>query len=64
MLVISARPQFIKSAPLIKDISSCKRFELMIVHSGQHYDPEMSSIFFKELSIPAPSVNLIVVISR
>ena len=58
MLVIGARPQFIKTAPVIAQIKGRRSFELLIVHSGQHYDPEMSSIFFRELSIPAPSVNL------
>ncbi|MGD0177131.1 MAG: UDP-N-acetylglucosamine 2-epimerase (non-hydrolyzing) [Candidatus Bathyarchaeia archaeon] len=58
MAVIGARPQFIKSAPVIAELSRRKRFELMIIHSGQHYDPDMSSIFFRELSIPKPIANL------
>jgi UDP-N-acetylglucosamine 2-epimerase (non-hydrolysing) len=59
VIVIGARPQLIKSAPLIKEIlSRHKRIRLRIVHSGQHYDPEMSEIFFRELEIPSPSVNL------
>jgi len=59
VLVIGARPQLIKSAPLIKEIlSRHKWIRLRIVHSGQHYDPEMSKVFFRELEIPSPSVNL------
>jgi len=59
VIVIGARPQLIKSAPLIKEIlSRHKRIRLRIVHSGQHYDPEMSEIFFRELEIPSPSANL------
>jgi UDP-N-acetylglucosamine 2-epimerase len=59
MLVLGARPQFIKSAPVIKEfLSRSRHFELSIVHSGQHYDPEMSAIFFRELHIPRPSANL------
>ncbi len=58
MAVIGARPQFIKSAPVIAEVLRRKRFELIIIHSGQHYDPDMSSIFFKELSIPTPIANL------
>jgi UDP-N-acetylglucosamine 2-epimerase len=59
MLVIGARPQFVKSAPLIKEMAkSYKRIHLTIVHSGQHYDPDMSAIFFRELKIPKPSMNL------
>jgi len=59
LLIIGARPQFIKSAPIIKEIlSKHKNIDLQIVHSGQHYDPEMSTIFFHELHIPKPLVNL------
>jgi len=59
MLVVGARPQFIKSAPVIKQIlSQPKQIELSLVHSGQHYDPEMSEIFFRELKIPSPLANL------
>lgn len=59
MLVVGARPQFIKSAPVIEQIlRRHKRINLSIVHSGQHYDPEMSAIFFQELEIPEPSLNL------
>jgi UDP-GlcNAc3NAcA epimerase len=59
LLIIGARPQFIKSAPIIKEIlSNHKNMDLQIVHSGQHYDPEMSAIFFHELHIPKPLVNL------
>ena len=57
MIVVGARPQFIKMAPVIKEISS-RNIDLTVVHSGQHYDPEMSAIFFRELHIPKPSVNL------
>lgn len=59
MLVIGARPQFIKSAPVISEIiRNHKRIDLTIIHSGQHYDPEMSAVFFRQLRIPRPSVNL------
>jgi UDP-N-acetylglucosamine 2-epimerase len=59
VLVVGARPQFIKSAPVIREIiSKHKRIELHLIHSGQHYDQEMSEVFFKELGIPKPLVNL------
>ncbi len=59
LLVIGARPQFIKSAPIIKEILIRHRdIELRVVHSGQHYDPEMSEIFFHELDLPKPTLNL------
>jgi len=58
MLVLGARPQIIKSAPLIREVSEKSEIELQIVHTGQHYDYEMSKIFFNELSLPSPLVNL------
>jgi UDP-N-acetylglucosamine 2-epimerase len=59
MFVVGARPQFIKSAPVIQELlRRDRRVNLTIVHSGQHYDPEMSRIFFRELRIPKPSLNL------
>ena len=58
MLVLGARPQIIKSAPLIREVSKRSDIELQIVHTGQHYDFEMSKIFFDELSLPSPLVNL------
>lgn len=59
LFVVGARPQFIKSAPIIKTVLSEHRsINLQIVHSGQHYDAEMAAIFFKELELPRPAVNL------
>ena len=58
MLVIGARPQIIKSAPIIHEASKDAEIEFQIVHTGQHYDFEMSRIFFNELELPDPVVNL------
>ena len=58
MLVIGARPQIIKSAPIIHEASKDAEMEFQIVHTGQHYDFEMSKIFFGELELPDPVVNL------
>jgi len=59
MLVVGARPQFIKCAPVIREIlSNHSQIDLDIVHTGQHYDSRMSEIFFSELEIPLPLANL------
>jgi UDP-N-acetylglucosamine 2-epimerase len=55
--IVGARPQFIKSAPVSKALRNAGHHETL-VHTGQHYDHKMSQIFFEEMSIPAPEVNL------
>lgn len=58
--VVGARPQFIKSAAISRCISEdfSDKIEEIIVHTGQHYDPEMSNVFFDELKIPKEKYNL------
>lgn len=55
--VVGARPNFMKAAPVFKALARCNAFQT-IVHTGQHYDAQMSDVFFQELGIPAPDVNL------
>jgi UDP-N-acetylglucosamine 2-epimerase len=55
--VVGARPQFIKSAPVSKIIADIG-FEELIIHTGQHYDYGMSKVFFEEMGIHEPYINL------
>jgi len=57
-LVIGTRPQIIKSAPIVHVAKDFPDVELLIVHTGQHYDYAMSREFFNELALPDPVVNL------
>ncbi len=59
--VVGARPNFMKIAPVMQALSRRgDRFQQLLVHTGQHYDPNMSQIFFDELGLPAPDVHLAV----
>jgi UDP-N-acetylglucosamine 2-epimerase (non-hydrolysing) len=56
--VVGARPNFIKIAPIVEELQRHGDFLPMLVHTGQHYDEKMSKLFFDELGIPQPHVNL------
>lgn len=57
--IVGARPQFIKAAAVSREILKHPgTLEEVMVHTGQHYDPNMSQVFFDELEIPAPKYNL------
>jgi len=54
--IVGARPQFIKAAPLSRELR--KRFQEVLIHTGQHYDAKLSRVFFQEMDIPEPDYNL------
>ncbi|MDR2868160.1 MAG: UDP-N-acetylglucosamine 2-epimerase (non-hydrolyzing), partial [Bacteroidales bacterium] len=56
--IVGARPQFVKAAVLSRLISQHSDMEEIMIHTGQHYDDNMSAIFFEELAIPQPRYNL------
>lgn len=56
--VASARPNFMKVAPLLEEFKNHQEIDAQLLHTGQHYDYEMSKIFFDELGIPAPDFHL------
>jgi UDP-N-acetylglucosamine 2-epimerase len=56
--VVGARPNFMKMAPVLRELSKCQDFESRLVHTGQHYDESMSRVFFRDLNMPNPEFNL------
>src|SRR5215475_9863733 len=56
--VVGARPNLPKIAPLLREMQRHPEIEPILVHTGQHYDEKLSDIFFKQMGIPAPHVNL------
>lgn len=55
-LVAGARPNFMKIAPIVRALDAHGGLEYRIIHTGQHYDRDMNTVFFDELGIPAPDV--------
>ncbi len=59
LIVVGARPNFMKVAPIVREMRKYpQNFEPVLVHTGQHYDTNMSQVFFDELELPRPDVNL------
>ncbi|MDZ7319374.1 MAG: UDP-N-acetylglucosamine 2-epimerase (non-hydrolyzing) [candidate division KSB1 bacterium] len=58
MNVVGARPNFMKIAPIHRLMLQSQRLEPLLVHTGQHYDKVMSKVFFEELEIPPPDIDL------
>lgn len=56
--ILGARPQFVKAAVLSRIIKSHQEIEEVIIHTGQHFDTNMSDVFFNEMEIPKPKYNL------
>jgi UDP-N-acetylglucosamine 2-epimerase (non-hydrolysing) len=56
--IVGARPNFIKIAPIVKEMRRSNRIACTLLHTGQHYDSNMNHIFFEQLQIPKPDHNL------
>src|SRR5690348_11497578 len=56
--IVGARPNLPKIAPLIREMQRHPEIDPILVHTGQHYDEALSDIFFRQMGIPAPHVNL------
>jgi UDP-N-acetylglucosamine 2-epimerase (non-hydrolysing) len=56
--VVGARPNFMKAAPVLRALGKLSGTKQSLVHTGQHYDANMSDVFFSQLEMPAPDVNL------
>jgi UDP-N-acetylglucosamine 2-epimerase (non-hydrolysing) len=56
--VVGARPNFMKAAPLLRALSAKPAARQTLIHTGQHYDSAMSDVFFHQLAMPQPDVNL------
>jgi UDP-GlcNAc3NAcA epimerase len=58
LTVLGARPQFVKAATISRVVATTDAVEEVIVHTGQHFDANMSDVFFREMDIPEPRYNL------
>ncbi|MCC7232955.1 MAG: UDP-N-acetylglucosamine 2-epimerase, partial [Bacteroidia bacterium] len=56
--VIGARPQFIKAAVVSRALQGYPQIKEFLIHTGQHYDENMSDIFFSDLDLRKPDINL------
>lgn len=56
--IVGARPNFMKIAPILRALDATGRVSHRLIHTGQHYDEAMNSVFFDELGIKAPDINL------
>lgn len=59
IIIVGARPNFVKAAPIVRALNKYRnQLKYLIVHTGQHYDDEMSKVFFEDLSLPTPDIHL------
>ena len=58
LCVAGARPNFMKVSSLLRAFDARPRFDVKLVHTGQHYDPKLSQVFFDDLGIPPPAIHL------
>ncbi len=58
MSIVGARPQFVKLAPIAREFDTLPSVKHSVVHTGQHYDANMSAVFFDELNLPRPDTDL------
>ncbi|MFA5998222.1 MAG: UDP-N-acetylglucosamine 2-epimerase (non-hydrolyzing) [Candidatus Paceibacterota bacterium] len=63
-MIMGARPNFIKAASLCAEVKNHPEFKLTLIHTGQHFDKNMSDIFFEEMRIPRPQVTLNIMADR
>ena len=56
--IVGARPNLVKIAPLLREMRRHPEIEAILVHTGQHYDEKLSDVFFRQMGIPEPDVNL------
>lgn len=57
-IIVGARPNFVKLAPFIKRAKNYPKFKFKIIHTGQHFDANMSDVFFNDMEIPRPDISL------
>ncbi len=58
LTIVGARPQFVKAATISRQVANDPEVEEVLVHTGQHFDANMSEVFFTEMEIPKPKYNL------
>jgi UDP-N-acetylglucosamine 2-epimerase (non-hydrolysing) len=56
--IVGARPNLVKIAPLMREMCRCTSIQPVLIHTGQHYDENLSNVFFRQMGIPTPDFNL------